>query len=525
MNDLQHNHSSEKLGGANGRTCDAALNLEKGASLLPLRHEMGDLSHLGSGERNVRSTGPKGPSERERASHWVRGEVASGHRGAKLLPHINHRGLRNAILSIALLSFSTATTFSQRAFNLNIASTNNGMTISWPCQSATPLGETPIIPLFIVQRSTDLLSWTAISTNLTAPAGQTLTLSDTNANQAFYRVQSIIVKENAQLSQAILDSSDLTGADFFGAELFGASLQAAFLDGADFSGADVRTANFSGSELRGADFFGAFGSQAIFDAGTLTGADCSFADFEAGSFQQVDLTGVDFSSATLDSADFDLAFFKNVILDENTIIDAKPKQIWQIVNQGASNAALANIDLSFANFTGASFNGANLSNSALGADIMMNCDLRKANFTNADTRFIDFRGAQMDSTTIIDSRSRLVWQILNQNFGVGADLHGTNLSFVLLLGANLMGANLTNTVCTSIICENSNFGSANLTKANCNGGDFFSVILTNANLTQANFSSADLTDANLRNATTNGTVFTGATFNNTIMPDGSIRNF
>ena len=39
--------------------------------LPPLRHEVEDLSRLGSGERNVRSTGPRGPSERERASHWA----------------------------------------------------------------------------------------------------------------------------------------------------------------------------------------------------------------------------------------------------------------------------------------------------------------------------------------------------------------------------------------------------------------------------------------------------------------------
>ncbi len=43
----------------------------KAQCLLPLRHEVGDLSRLGSGERNVQSTGPRGPSERERASHWA----------------------------------------------------------------------------------------------------------------------------------------------------------------------------------------------------------------------------------------------------------------------------------------------------------------------------------------------------------------------------------------------------------------------------------------------------------------------
>jgi uncharacterized protein YjbI with pentapeptide repeats len=35
----------------------------------------------------------------------------------------------------------------------------------------------------------------------------------------------------------------------------------------------------------------------------------------------------------------------------------------------------------------------------------------------------------------------------------------------------------------------------------------------------------DLTEANFLNAITNNADFTSATFRNTIMPDGSIRNF
>jgi len=39
---------------------------------LPLRHEMGDYCRLGSGNRNpAEGGGPRGPSKRERASHWA----------------------------------------------------------------------------------------------------------------------------------------------------------------------------------------------------------------------------------------------------------------------------------------------------------------------------------------------------------------------------------------------------------------------------------------------------------------------
>ena len=208
-----------------------------------------------------------------------------------------------------------------------------------------------------------------------------------------------------------------------------------------------------------------------------------------------------------------------------TITWTKPKLIWQLVNQGATNAVLTNMDLSFGIFIGASFNGAKLNGADMSAASLQDCDLRGAYFTNANLRFVNFLGAQMDGTTIIDSKSRLVWQILNQNAGVGTDLHGKDLSTTLLFGADFRGANLTNVLGTSVICETANFGGANLTRANFNSGDFFEAVLTNANLTLANFSLVDLTGANLRNATTNGTIFSGATFSNTIMPDGSIRNF
>ena len=47
----------------------------------------------------------------------------------------------------------------------------------------------------------------------------------------------------------------------------------------------------------------------------------------------------------------------------------------------------------------------------------------------------------------------------------------------------------------------------------------------NAVLTNANFNSANFSNASLRNSNTNGATFSGAIFFNTVMPNGSIRNF
>jgi uncharacterized protein YjbI with pentapeptide repeats len=410
--------------------------------------------------------------------------------------------------------------------SVSLSTTNqNGIVISWTAQSATPASALIIVPQYQVHRSRDLHNWARVGGLFSGALGQLLSLTDTNANVGFYRVQSIINKEYAALSGVKLDGGQLDGADFFGATLFGASIKQSSLVGANLSGADLRSADISSSDLSGADLFGvqAFGTS--FRLSTLTGSDCSFGDFETANFFGADLTGADFSFAILSHANLDFANWKQVVLDANTLIDNKPKLIWQLSNQGAPGATLTNLDLAFANLSDANFNGTKFNGSDCSATDFRLSDLRNANFTNANMRFVDFRGTLLNTNTVLEAKSRLVWSILNQDTGAGADLHGTNLSSTLLLEADLSGANLTNLVFTTGICEGSKFGGSNLSRANCTQTDFFACIFTNANLTQAVFRFTDLTQANFRNALTNGTDFTGATFSNTIMPDGSIRNF
>src|SRR5439155_25356925 len=149
--------------------------------------------------------------------------------------------------------------------------------------------------------------------------------------------------------------------------------------------------------------------------------DASFGDFEGASFFDVDLTGADFSFAILTGADLDFAIFKQVTLDANTMIDSKPKLIWQIVNTNAAAGVFTNKDLSFASFLDANFNGTKFNGSDFSASDLRRADIRGANFTLANMRFADFRGSLMDSNTTIDSKSRLVWQIPNLG-GAGRDL-------------------------------------------------------------------------------------------------------
>lgn len=438
--------------------------------------------------------------------------------------HCNY--ISRALLFAACVSLFIPSADAQRSFSLTVTPTNqNAVAIGWKAQSATPVGDVVIIPQFQVQRSTDLINWTPVSGMITGALSQKLTFTDPAGSLGFYRVSSIINQEYAQLNNAKLDGGQLQFADFFGAQLFAASLQTAVLTNADLGGADLQSANVSGANLAGADLFAVDAFLATFDSSSMAGAAASFGDFESASLFNVDLTGADFGSATLTGANLDFATFKQMKLDADTVMDAQPRLVWQVVNHGAANAVLTNKDLSFARLDGVSFNGAKLNNTLFTQSFLNNADVRGANLTNAALTFVRWVGAQMDATTVIEARSRLVWQILNQNFGAGRDLHGTNLTSMDLNGANFWGANLSNAVCSASLFEQANFGNASLAKAICVNCDFFQAMLTNAVLTNANFSGADFTSASLRNSNTNGAIFTGATFFNTTMPNGSIRNF
>ena len=142
-----------------------------------------------------------------------------------------------------------------------------------------------------------------------------------------------------------------------------------------------------------------------------------------------------------------------------------------------------------------------------------NTSLTGANLLNAILRFTDLRGAKLDTNTLVNAKTRLIWQIVNEG-APGRDLHGLDLSEAILAEGNLRNANLTNV----------NFSRSFLNFADLSGADLTGATLLNADLTEANLTGANLTRANLRGAQTTDTDFSGAVFSNTIMPDGSTRS-
>ncbi len=99
----------------------------------------------------------------------------------------------------------------QRNFSLSLAVTNgNSAVLRWPVQSATPVGDVVLVPKFQVERSSDLKSWTPIGDVFEGSLGQVLTVTDPGGDAAFYRVESLLDLEYAQLEHANLSRGELT---------------------------------------------------------------------------------------------------------------------------------------------------------------------------------------------------------------------------------------------------------------------------------------------------------------------------
>jgi uncharacterized protein YjbI with pentapeptide repeats len=429
------------------------------------------------------------------------------------------RAGRCLVVLLVLLGggFATTECLAQRSVKLELAVTNqNSVVLAWQSQSVIPPPGFEILPDYQVYRSQDLRNWLPIGGRLTAAEdigrGFTVTDSVNGTPLTFYRVESILDLPYAALSGKDLGNGDLRHANLFGANLFAAKLHNTTQRDAFLRGADLRFASITNSSLVEADLFAArlFGAnlQETDLSGVHAGfADFGFADLFAASFRDADLT-----SAVLTGANLRFVALHGAVLDDSTLLDSKTRLIWQIVNEGANGMDLSNRDLSFADVSSADFQNASLRFANLFGLFAFGADLRGADLQGADIRFIDLRQALLDDNTRVIDQIRMVWEILNVP-DAPRDFPGGNFASTLLTGADLADANL----------ANCNFSSAILNLANLAGADLTSATLINALLRDADLTGANLTRANLRNANLTGTILDGALFDETIMPDGSLR--
>ena len=232
-----------------------------------------------------------------------------------------------------------------------------------------------------------------------------------------------------------------------------------------------------------------------------------------------------------------------VIEKQNTYIRSYDPEdfYYDIIHSSLTNMILDNAinkgDLSNKNFSGGDFKKLNLYCKNINNSNLENADFREANlvrtnFKGANIDNAKFQRALYDDFTILPQKidkSELFY------IGANADLSNLDLQRVYLTGKNLentsfTGANLIYSRLGNACLRNADLSKANLERADLSNADLSQADLSGANLHGAKLNGTNLTNANLSNATwvyswIVNDFNTPPIFNNTIMPDGSIKNW
>lgn len=406
-----------------------------------------------------------------------------------------------------------------------VMGTNGELTISWPVEIIRAVSPR-LVASYQIEVGSTVTNWQrhgALLRGEDLPLGRvTSQFPDLRgSSNTFVRVRAVLDFSGRDFGALSLPGLRLSNASFMGANFFDALLDNGSFTNSDFSAADLRFASLRTIAARDSDF--AFAR--------LSDANLSSSDFQSASFLLAHLAGADISfcnfvdadlrGAILEDVDISFTSFHRSRIDANTIMDARLRAVWQIVNNQGAGRSFTNMDLSFtdlssANLTNADFRGANLN----GVDIRFS-DITGANLTTTNLQQIDWRGTILDSTTILPARSRTIWDILNhptagrvlrsqdltQGFWIDAnleraDLVGANFSFGVFVDPILAGAKASNA-----IFRNAEIHGGNLRDADFRNSFFFDALLE---------------DVDMTGAMTNGANFSGATFRNVIMPNGAV---
>ncbi|NJK59161.1 MAG: pentapeptide repeat-containing protein [Oscillatoriales cyanobacterium SM2_1_8] len=240
--------------------------------------------------------------------------------------------------------------------------------------------------------------------------------------------------------------------------LVGASLRDAYLSGVDFAQADLSGADLSSANLAGAN---------------LSGATCTRTQLVGANLREADLRRTDLRGANLG-----LAKLRGARIDSSTQLDGKWKRVSELslaaVARDLTGWDLSQADLSYLNFAGSDFTDTNL---------------RQSDLTGIDGSYVRWQKAQIDGSTRLDDKWRLVWT-LHQDGGEDRNLQAMDLSFADLTGVHMRGAILQGCRLTF-----SNLAGANLQGADFRQADLSFVDLRGAQVQGANFCGANLTGA------------------------------
>ena len=309
--------------------------------------------------------------------------------------------------------------------------------------------------------------------------------------------------------------SDLTNANFTNANLKTASFHNTTVTDVIFTNANLSGARFykvkglTDSQLRSAESIAGIWLDDI----DLSNFNLSGLDFSGGNFHGSTLSNVDFTNAILDRVMFydlkglcdkQLRSAKSLVGLNIQSMDISEFDLsglnfssGGIVNSTSLNSNFTETNLTSVSFYGATFNGSNFNRANLTDTYLAKCSLVNTNLTNAN-----LTGATFTAETDIS----------------GATINGADLTSTVENGFTFAHLESTKSYAdknlSGVIFDYNDIGSWNLSGLNLQNTSFFA-----SKIAGTNFSNSDLRGADI--SVTKGT----ATYKNTIMSDGVIKNF
>lgn len=310
-------------------------------------------------------------------------------------------------------------------------------------------------------------------------------------------------------------SSDLTNANFTNANLSKARIDGTVTD-AIFTNANLNECNISyvkgltGSQLRSAaDITGIQFTQT-----DLSNLNFSGLDFSGGQFYGTTVSNVDFTNAILDK----VSFYGGVIgLTDKQLRSAKSIIGISIFNFNATEYDLSGLNLSAgaivnSTYINSNFAGTNLTSKTLGESNFSDSNFCGANLTN-----VYFRGSSLVNTNLTNANLTGVTFTTETDIS-GATINGADLTSTVENGFTFAHLESTKSYAdknlSGVIFDYNDIGGWDLSGLNLQNTSFFA-----SKIAGTNFSNSDLRGADI--SVTKGT----ATYKNTIMSDGVIKNF
>ena len=360
--------------------------------------------------------------------------------------------------------------------------------------------------------------------------------------------------QDQDLTYDNFESQNLTGANLVNTNLTNAILRNTILTGADFTNAVIKGVNF--------DFVKTLTKDQIYSSASYKNKDLSGINFG-----QVDLSGIDFSRQNLSNIEFRWAVLSGVDFSDATIDGTSfrettsygftKEQLYSTLNY--KNKDLSKIGLNGNDLTGWDFTGQNLSNATLEYSTLTAAKFTDAIINGTDFSITTIKGftkEQLYSTSNYKNHN-LRGVKFGDNDLSGWDFSGqdlTNASFTYYQysyyrqgNSNLTGANFSDAVINNVdfsdtiglteeqLYSTASYKNKDLSGVRLSSLDMSSWIFSGQNLTNADLTNADLSNAEFANARLTGTDLSGSTgfdgeaqgalLKNTILADGTIRNF